>query len=60
MPALWLGDLRVQALADATGAMLFTITGITTKTHPQPDNRWKAALNAFDITFDGRLSAGRK
>jgi transposase-like protein len=22
-------------------------------------NRWKAALNAFDITFDGRLSAGR-
>jgi putative transposase len=23
-------------------------------------NRWKAALNAFDITFDGRLAAGRK
>jgi transposase-like protein len=23
-------------------------------------NRWKATLNAFDITFDGRLSAGRK
>jgi putative transposase len=23
-------------------------------------NRWKAALNAFDITFDGRLSAGKK
>lgn len=22
--------------------------------------RWKKALNAFDITFDGRLSAGRK
>jgi putative transposase len=22
-------------------------------------NRWKAALNAFDITFDGRLTAGR-
>jgi transposase-like protein len=22
-------------------------------------NRWKSALNAFDITFDGRLSAGR-
>jgi putative transposase len=22
--------------------------------------RWKAALNAFDIVFDGRLSAGRK
>ena len=23
-------------------------------------NRWKSALNAFEITFDGRLSAGRK
>jgi hypothetical protein len=23
-------------------------------------HRWKAALNAFDITFDGRLSAGHK
>ena len=23
-------------------------------------NLWKAALNAFNITFDGRLSAGRK
>jgi transposase-like protein len=23
-------------------------------------NRWKGALNAFEITFDGRLAAGRK
>jgi putative transposase len=23
-------------------------------------NRWKAALNAFEITFDGRLAAARK
>jgi putative transposase len=23
-------------------------------------NRWKKALNAFDITFDGRLTAGTK
>ena len=22
--------------------------------------RWKPALNAFDIAFDGRLAAGRK
>jgi transposase-like protein len=22
--------------------------------------RWKSALNAFEITFEGRLSAGRK
>jgi putative transposase len=30
------------------------------KGHKRWSNRWKAALNAFDITFDGRLSAGRK
>ena len=23
-------------------------------------NRWKAALGAFDIAFDGRVSAGRR
>ena len=23
-------------------------------------NPWQAALNVFEITFDGRLSAGRK
>ena len=23
-------------------------------------NRWKAALNAFEITFDGRLSAAKQ
>jgi len=23
-------------------------------------NRWKAALNAFEISFDGRLSTGSK
>jgi hypothetical protein len=22
--------------------------------------RWKKALNAFDVTFDGRVTAGRK
>jgi hypothetical protein len=27
---------------------------------PAVDQRWKAALNAFDITSDGRLSGGRK
>ena len=32
----------------------------TGKGHQRWSNRWKAALNAFDITFDGRLSAGRK
>jgi putative transposase len=23
-------------------------------------NRWKAALNAFDMAFEGRLSTGRR
>jgi hypothetical protein len=31
-PALRFGDLRVQALAGATAAMLFAVTGITSKT----------------------------
>ena len=31
-PALRFGDLRVQALAGATAAVLFTVTGITNKT----------------------------
>jgi hypothetical protein len=31
-PALRFGDLRVQALAGAIAAMLFTVTGITSKT----------------------------
>ena len=33
---------------------------LTGKGRKRWTNRWKAALNAFDITFDGRLSAGRK
>jgi hypothetical protein len=32
----------------------------TGKGRKQWTNRWKAALNGFDITFGGRLSAGRK
>lgn len=32
----------------------------TSKGQKRWSNRWKDALNAFDITFDGRLSAGRK
>lgn len=27
---------------------------------PAEPGRWKNALNAFDITFDGRLSAARQ
>jgi putative transposase len=32
----------------------------TGKVQQRWSNRWKATLNAFDITFDGRLSARRK
>ncbi len=32
----------------------------TGKGQQRRPNRWKAALNAFEITFDGRLSAGGK
>jgi putative transposase len=32
----------------------------TGKARQRWSNRWKQALNAFDIAFDGRLSAGRK
>ena len=32
----------------------------TGKGRQRGSNRWKAALNAFEIIFDGRLSAGRK
>src|SRR6266705_3946019 len=43
-PALRFGDLRVQALAGAIAAMLFTVTGITNKTRrsarpPRPAHR---------------------
>jgi hypothetical protein len=39
----------LEAGADPTG-----------KGHKRWVTRWKAALNAFEITFEGRLSAGRK
>jgi transposase-like protein len=33
---------------------------LTGKGRKRWSNRWKAALNAFEITFDGRLSAAKK
>ena|SRR5260221_1872898 len=44
-----------QAAATARRWWPFTSTRISSASR-----RTKAALNAFDITFDGRLSAGRK
>jgi transposase-like protein len=42
--------------------LYLTITSLdpTGKGRARWSNRWKAALNAFDIAFDGRISAGRQ
>ena len=42
--------------------LYLTITSLdpTGKGRARWSNRWKSALNAFDITFDGRISAGRR
>jgi transposase-like protein len=40
--------------------LVFTSLDPTGRGRKRWTNRWKAALNAFDITFDGRISAGRK
>jgi putative transposase len=42
--------------------LYLTITSLdpTGKGRARWSNKWKAALNAFDITFDGRISAGRR
>jgi putative transposase len=42
--------------------LYLTITSLdpTGKGRARWSNKWKAALNAFDITFDGRLSAARR
>jgi putative transposase len=41
--------------------LYLTVTGLdpTGKGRTRWSNRWKAALNAFDMTFDGRLTAAR-
>jgi hypothetical protein len=53
-----------DAISSAPTAPACPLTGTsldpTGKGRKRWTNRWKAALNAFDITFDGRLSAGRK
>ena len=48
--------------AAALKVLYLTIAGLdpTGKGRARWSNRWKAALNAFDITFDGRLSTHRR
>jgi amino acid transporter len=55
--AYWSGwhNLRVAFPITLIGVVLFFFL----RTNDRWSNRWKAALNAFDIAFDGRLSAGR-
>jgi putative transposase len=45
----------------ALKVLYLTVIGLdpTGRGRQRWSNRWKAALNAFEITFDGRLSAGR-
>jgi putative transposase len=47
--------------AAALKVLYLTVTSLdpTGKGRARWTNRWKGALNAFDITFDGRVSAGR-
>jgi putative transposase len=42
--------------------LYLTVTSLdpTGKGRTRWSNRWKAALNAFDMTFDGRISAARR
>lgn len=45
----------------AMKVLYLTVMGLdpTGKGQKRWSNRWKAALNAFEMTFDGRLSAPR-
>jgi putative transposase len=46
----------------AMKVLYLTVIGLdpTGRGRQRWSNRWKAALNAFEMAFDGRLSAGRK
>lgn len=46
----------------ALKVLYLVVTGLdpTGKGRARWSNRWKAALNAFDITFDGRISSARR
>ncbi len=51
-----LDDQLIGQLVDRARAEGLNLTGAGRKRWM---TRWKAALNAFEITFEGRLSAGR-
>jgi putative transposase len=54
-----LGDLKAaEGLSDQSGQLMSLDP--TGKGRKRWSQRWKAALNAFEITFDGRLSAARR
>jgi putative transposase len=52
-------DLTPVYTAPSEQAALDRFAEFSGKGRKRWSNRWKAALNAFEITFDGRLSAGR-
>lgn len=54
------GHFPTESAAMKCLYMVITSLDPTGRGRQRWTNRWKAALNAFDITFDGRVSAGRK
>jgi hypothetical protein len=59
----WQSSARSANAAEVAAAVGMKITpgrGWRAAARQRWSNRWKAALNAFDITIDGHLSAGRK
>ncbi len=53
---------RPRSLFERCGCVYLAVMALdpTGKRRARWTQRWKGALNAFEITFDGRLSAGRR
>ena len=58
----WASTLGTRAYPPALKCLYLAIRSLdpTGRGRKRWTNRWKAALNVFDVTFDGRRSAGRK
>jgi putative transposase len=54
------GHFRIEQAALKHLYLVIISLDLTGRGRQRWSNRWKAALNAFGITYTGRLSAGRK
>jgi putative transposase len=56
------GNSPAESEQAALKILYLAITSLdpTGKGRARWSNKWKVALNAFDITFDGRISAARR